>query len=259
MDHSTGYTIGFTAAVCLVCSIVVAGSAVSLKDRQDANVVLDRQEKVLTVAGLMREDESKSAAEVVQLFSDRIVPRAVDLSSGKYTDAVDPENYDQRKAARDPEMSREAEANAAKVRRLPTYAVVFEVKSETGGTDALIIPIEGKGLWSTLYGYLALSPDTKTIKGITFYEHGETPGLGGEVDNPRWKGLWKGRLAFDERWNPAIRVIKGPAGPVASDPHRVDGLSGATITSRGVSNLVGYWLGESGFGPYLAKVRAEKG
>ena len=259
MEYSTSYTVGFTAAVCLVCSIFVAGSAVSLREIQNANIVLDRQKNVLRVAGLMSEDDDFDQSKVSEIFSSTIVPRAVDLSTGEYSDEVDPNTYDPLKAAKDPEMSHEVEANAAKVRRVPTYGLIYEVKSKTGATDVIILPIEGKGLWSTLYGYLALTSDTRTIKGITFYEHGETPGLGGEVDNPRWKSLWNGRLAFDDRWNPRIRVIKGPAGPVDTDPYQVDGLSGATITSRGVSNMLTYWLGDSGFGPYLEKVRAGSG
>ncbi len=261
MQHSTTYIIGFTAAVCLVCSIFVAGSAVSLKGLQDANIVLDRQKKVLIVSGLMSESESRSAsaAEIGELFAARVTPRAVDLVSGAYDDKVDAAVYDQRRAAKDPQLSREVPTNAAKVRRVPNVGLIYQVKSGSGGLDAIIIPIEGSGLWSTLYGYLALAPDTRTIKGITFYEHGETPGLGGEVDNPRWKGRWKGRLAYDEGWSPRISVIKGMAGSAEDDPYRVDGLSGATITGRGVDNLVRYWLGDPGFGPYLASLRAERG
>ena len=256
MQYSPTYIIGFTAAVCLVCSIFVAGAAVSLKDRQDANVVLDRQKKVLIVGGLMGEGDSLSAAEIGERFAQRVTPRAVVLASGAYDDEIDATTYDQRKAAKDPSLSEQVPENAAKVRRVPNVGLVFQVRSETGALDAIIVPIEGAGLWSTLYGYLALGPDTRTIKGITFYEHGETPGLGGEVDNPRWKSRWNGRLAFDENWVPRIGVIKGVAGSPEEDPYRVDGLSGATITARGVDSLVKYWLGESGFGPYLASVRA---
>jgi Na+-transporting NADH:ubiquinone oxidoreductase subunit C len=122
---------------------------------------------------------------------------------------------------------------------------------------AIILPIEGKGLWSTLYGYLALAPDANTVVGITFYDHGETPGLGGEVDNPRWQALWPNRKAYDARGNAALRVKKGRAGPPEEDPHQVDGLSGATITSRGVTALIQFWLGDDGFGPYLASHRAQ--
>jgi Na+-transporting NADH:ubiquinone oxidoreductase subunit C len=245
--------------VCLVCSIFVAGAAVSLKERQDANIVLDRQKKVLIVSGLMKETDKLSAAEIGERFAERVTPRAVDLATGEYNETVDAATYDQRKAAKDPDQSTKASANAAKVRRIPNIGLVYQVRSKTGGLDAIIVPIEGAGLWSTLYGYLALGPDTRTIKGITFYEHGETPGLGGEVDNPRWKSLWAGRMAFDERWVPKISVIKGRAGSPKEDPYRVDGLSGATITSRGVDSLVKYWLGDSGFGPYLANLRAERG
>ena len=258
MQHSPGYIIGFTAVVCLVCAVFVAGSAVSLKEHQDANIVLDRQKKVLIVSGLMGEKEKLTAAEITALFKERITPRAVTLASGRYDDQIDAATYNQRKAAKDPARSKEAAPNAAKVRRVPTVGLVFQVRSSAGAVEAIIIPIEGMGLWSTLYGYLALGPDTRTIKGITFYEHGETPGLGGEVDNARWKSRWKGRLAFDERWVPSIGVVKGMAGSVEDDPYRVDGLSGATITSRGVDSLVKYWLGDSGFGPYLAMVRAEQ-
>jgi Na+-transporting NADH:ubiquinone oxidoreductase subunit C len=127
---------------------------------------------------------------------------------------------------------------------------------EAGSVARLIIPVEGKGLWSTLYGFLALEKDVDTITGITFYQHGETPGLGGEVDNPKWKALWKGRKAFNADQEPTIEVLKGQAGSVQDAPHHVDGLSGATITSRGVTYLVQFWLGEHGFGPYLAKFRA---
>jgi len=119
----------------------------------------------------------------------------------------------------------------------------------------VVLPVEGKGLWSTLYGFLALDKDVNTIKGLTFYQHGETPGLGGEVDNPKWKALWPGRKAFGDDGQPKIAVIKGQAGPVAEDPYQVDGLSGATITARGVSHLVQFWLGTHGFGPYLKQFK----
>lgn len=256
--HSTSYTVMFAGAVCIVCSIFVSGSAVLLKERQLDNALLDRQSKVLGVAGLATDDESLSPAEIRSRFEGGIVPVVVDLKTGEVDSDTDASTYDQKKALSDPDASREAPDNAAKVRRLPNKGVVYKIQ-EAGQTTGLIIPIEGKGLWSTLYGFLALDKDLKTIKGITFYQHGETPGLGGEVDNPRWKGLWPGRKAFDDSWAPKIEVIKGQAGPVDDDPYRVDGLSGATITSRGVSHLVQFWLDEDGFGPYLAQARTEQG
>lgn len=258
MQHSIGYVIGFAAAVCLVASLFVAGSAVGLKDLQEANKRLDVQKKVLTVAGLMDGDADLSAEEIDALYTSSIQPKAIDLKTGTPAPDVDVASYDQQKTKKDPETSFEAPENASKILRLPEDVVVFDIV-QNGELKGLILPIEGYGLWGFLYGYLALEPDARTIRGITFYDHGETPGLGGEIDNPRWKALWPGRLAFDERGNPKIAVKKGIAGSVEEDPYQVDGLSGATITSRGVTNLVRFWLGDDGFGPYLEKYRTEAG
>jgi len=248
------YTILFAAMVCGVCSILVSGAAVGLKKRQVRNQLLERQKKVLAVTGLMGAKERLSAIEVGGRFEDSIEPRVVPLETGEYDEAADPKSFNQRRAAKDPATSKAAPANKAKVLRLPNQALVYLVKNEDA-VDQIVIPVEGKGLWSTLYGYLSLDRDTTTIKGITFYEHGETPGLGGEIDNPRWKALWQGRKAYDEQWEPNIRVIKGQAGSPEEDPHRVDGLSGATLTGRGVENLLALWLSDDGFGPYLARFR----
>ena len=258
MQHSARYVVMFAAAVCVFCSVFVAGSAVLLKDRQEANKALDIQKKVLVVAGLMGERESLPADEVRRRFGKSIRPSIVDLATGNPVEGVDTATFDQKKASADPATSRLAPPNAAKVTRIPNNAQIFKV-IEDGVLRSIILPIEGKGLWSTLYGFLALDPDGRTISGITFYQHGETPGLGGEVDNPRWKALWKGRLAFDENWQPAIAVKKGSAGSPEQDPYHVDGLSGATLTSRGVTHLLAFWLGEDGFAPYLAQLRSERG
>ncbi len=258
MQHSTRYIVGFAVSICLVCAFFVAGSAVGLKDRQDANILLDRQKKVLTVAGLMQDGESLTREEIVSIFESSIQQKVIDLKTGEIQPEIDGASFDQQAAARDPDTSFPAPENRSKVRRLPNHALVFDV-IEQGELKALILPIEGYGLWGTLYGYIALAPDARTIVGLTFYQHKETPGLGGEVDNPRWKALWPGRLAFDDRGNPAIAVKKGVAGSIEDDPYNVDGLSGATITSRGVTSLVRFWLGDDGFGPYLASYRAQAG
>lgn len=254
MQHSTSYIVLFAAAVCAICSVLVSGSAVLLEERQQENVALDRQMKVLVVAGLMAEGEDISREEVEKRFEDNIVAEMVDLASGAVLEGEDTKKFDQRKAAKDPATSREAPPNGAKVRRIPNYGLVYRVVKD-GRLESVIVPISGKGLWSTLYGYIALAADTQTVVGITFYEHGETPGLGGEVDNPRWKGLWKGRKVYDKKGRPLLNVKKGAAGPVDTDPYNVDGLSGATITSRGVGNLVRFWLGDDAFGPYLKATR----
>jgi Na+-transporting NADH:ubiquinone oxidoreductase subunit C len=250
-------TIGFAAAVCVVCSIFVATSAVTLKDRQEENRILDLRSKVLLVANLAEPGVRLEREVVNQRFEENLTATVVTLDTGERAD-LDPLTFNQRAATQDPDLSEAAPANPAKVSRVPDNALIYELLD---GEDVqrLILPVQGYGLWSTLYGFIALSGDLETIEGITFYEHGETAGLGGEVDNPRWQALWPGRKAFDDTWEPQIEVIKGNAGPVASDPYRVDGLAGATLTSRGVTNLLRFWLGENGFGPFLDRYRAERG
>ncbi len=258
MQGSVGYNLTFAAAVCLVCAVVVSSSAVALGDRQDRNAALYKQENVLLAAGLATDDEALTADEVAARFAP-ITQVVVDLASGAVVDDADPAGFDQRAAAIDPTRSRVAPENLARVARLPTVALVYEVWDASDALEMVVLPVEGLGLWGTLYGFVAIEGDLRTVRGLTFYEHKETPGLGGEVDNPRWKALWPGRLAFDETLTPVIAVVKGRAGSVADDPYSVDGLSGATLTSRGVTNLLRFWLGPEGFGPYLTRLRGTAG
>ncbi|MCP3986317.1 MAG: Na(+)-translocating NADH-quinone reductase subunit C [bacterium] len=256
MEHSTRHTVIFTTLLCVVFSVVVSTVAVSLHDRQEENKRLDRIKNVLGVAGLAEPGERLSPDDLNGRFESGLEPVVVEMTTGQGVGGIDPLSFDQRKAAKDPERSRPAEDNRAKVRRVPNHAVVYLIK-EGDQVTGFVLPIEGYGLWSTLYGYLAIEADLQTVKGITFYAHGETPGLGGEVDNVRWKARWPGRQVFDAKGTPMIRVKKGPAGTVEEDPFQVDGLSGATLTSNGVTNMIKFWLGRSGFGPYLAELRKQ--
>jgi Na+-transporting NADH:ubiquinone oxidoreductase subunit C len=256
MQRSVIYTILFAIGVCVICSVFVAGSAVSLKPLQEANKLLDRQKKVLVVAGLMQDGEQWSKEKISETFDSRLKAKVIELKTGKEATGIKPESFDQRKSRDDASTSRALAHNPAQLQRLAHHALVYHLMAGPN-LEAVIIPVEGKGLWSTLYGYLAINPDLQSVKGITFYEHGETPGLGGEVDNPKWKARWPGRKLFSAgQSEPKIEVIKGSAGTVDADPYRVDGLSGATITSRGVSHLIRFWLGQEGFGPYLSNLKA---
>lgn len=258
MAHSTPYTVFFAAAVSVVCGVLVAGSAVALKPRQDENKVLDQRKQVIAVAGLACAADAASPDAINKCFEDNIKPTIIDLQSGAIVDDVDAGAYDMQRAMKDPETSIEAPPNEAKVLRLPKRAKIYRVVAG-GEVQGLILPVQGYGLWSVLYGFLAVDADASTVKGITFYSHGETPGLGGEVDNPLWKALWPGRKIYGPDGQVALRVIKGRAGPAAADPYSVDGLSGATITSNGVTKLVNFWLGEHGYKPFLTKFRDGEG
>jgi Na+-transporting NADH:ubiquinone oxidoreductase subunit C len=257
MQRNPLYTILFATAVCIVCAIVVSSAAVSLKERQDLNAALEKQRNVLQAAGFIAAGQKVDAAEVEELFK-QIEMHVIDLETGEDVPDIDPRTFDQLKASKDPQQSVVAPSNSAGVKRVPNHALVYEVFDDSGALDMVVLPIEGYGLWSTLYGFIALESDLSTVRGITFYQHGETPGLGGEVDNPNWKKKWVGRQVFDDSGDVELTVIKGQAGPPSEDPYEVDGLSGATITSRGVSNLVHFWLGEDGFGSFLDKLSNER-
>jgi Na+-transporting NADH:ubiquinone oxidoreductase subunit C len=246
-QETFGKTIIVVLAVCLVCSIIVAGAAVGLRPQQIKNKEIDKQSNILAVAGL---ETDKTIAEI---FSSNIETKLVDLNSGEF--ATYDANYDQRKAAKDPATSiaLSADVNVAKIGRRANLATVYLVSDDNGQLQRIILPVHGAGLWSTMYAFVAVKPDGNTIDAITYYDQGETPGLGGEVENPRWRSLFVGKELFDNDGMPAIKITKGQA-PVDSK-HEIDGLSGATLTSVGVQNTFTFWLGEQGFGPFLTKVR----
>ena len=253
--NSVGQTFGVALLLCVVCSVFVSGAAVMLKPTQDANKLLDKRRNILTAAGLADE-----AGTVDELF-ERIEARIVDLGTGEYRDDVDVDTYDFIAAAADPQMGLAIPGNQdwAGIKRRARYVPVYLVQKK-GEVDKVILPIYGKGLWSTLYGFVALDhDDLNTIRSLLYYQHGETPGLGGEVDNPSWKALWNGKQAFGADGSVQIEVVRGAADPAAPRfEHRVDGLSGATITSRGVHDMLRYWLGDGGYGKYLDRLRAQK-
>ncbi|MCV6603873.1 MAG: Na(+)-translocating NADH-quinone reductase subunit C [Porticoccaceae bacterium] len=248
------HTILVALILCLVCSVVVSGAAVGLRDMQQANKELDKKGNILKAAGLYEEGVS-----IDQQF-ESVTAKVVDLSTGRFTDAVDAASYDQRKASKDPAMSDKltGEQDIAKIGRKEKYATVYMVEG-ANGIEKLILPIKGYALWSTLYGFVALESDFNTVAGLGFYEHKETPGLGGEIDNPSWKALWVGKQVYNGN-QAAISVIKGAVDNSKPEAvYQVDGLSGATQTSKGVHNLMQFWMGDEGFAPFLANLKAGEG
>ena len=244
----------------IVFSVVVSTAAVTLRPAQIQNQNLDIKTNILSAAGML--EPGASAAEIEETF-ERFSVRLVDLDTGEYVEpsavgVQDPMKYDMYKAASDPSMSTNIPSSndPAGIKRRPNVAKVYVIE-ENGELTRVVLPIHGYGLWSTLYGFVSLEGDLNTIEGLGFYAHAETPGLGGEVDNPRWKQQWVGKELYDgERANPQIRLVKGGVSSDAADrEHKIDALSGATLTSRGVENLVNYWMGDRGFAPYLQKLR----
>lgn len=252
-------TVGMVLVICFVCAVLVSTSVVMLKPKQEMNKRLEKIKHVIGVAEL-----ADSQMNIEEIFSKKIIPVLIDLDTGlelsenKYTDDINPGNFDLKKIIKNSDLTEKIprKKDIAGLIRIPKYILIYRIKKGDQFSQ-LIFPIYGKGLWSTLYGFLSLDfIDLNTIRGITFYEHGETPGLGGEVDNPRWQKNWEGKKIYGKNGLVSLRVVKKKAD--RSSFFEIDGLSGATITSRGVENIIKFWFGENGYGKYLKKLREKR-
>ena len=245
-------TLIVAVSLCLVCSALISFSAVELRDLQEANKTLDKQNKILSAAGLLKE-----GSDVSELFKS-IDSKIVNLETGKFDFDINVLDYDEGSFSRNPETSIElsSDKDIALLKRRENFQTVY-LHYENDDLNAIILPVRGYGLWGTMKGYLALRPDFKTIIGLEFFDHKETPGLGGEIDNPKWKAIWKGKEVFSNSGEVVISVIKGSVDKSSNQSkYQVDGLSGATITSNGVTNLLSFWLGEMGYGPLIKQIRS---
>lgn len=253
-NDSLEKTVAVALALCLVCAVLVSIATVALRPLQGHNKALDMKRNILDVAGLLQDDTDIDTA-----FKEKIQMKIVDLNTGDYVENIDAESYDQRKAAKDPAQSETIppEKDIASIKVKAKYAKVYLVKSGDA-IQSIILPVNGYGLWSTMYGFLAVESDGQTVQSINLYDQAETPGLGGEVVNPNWRALWKGKKIYSENGEVALSLVKGTVDTSRSDAvYKVDGLAGATLTSRGVTNLVKYWMGNEGFAPYLKKIKAK--
>ena len=271
--ESTRHTFLVSLVLCLVCSLLVSGAAVSLRDLQEENKTESQRRNIL-MAAFPRElpDEDsfaefysrRNVAGITEYFPAHVESFRVDLHDGTVVETTDVDrDYDQVKAARDPgrkptlDLRRNPKRDLAGIKDRENVGWVYVVRDDCEGVavETIVLPIRGYGLWSTLKGFVAIDakalargPGEAIVRGLTYYEHGETPGLGGEVDNPSWKAKWPGRHVFDADWNVKLQVTRKPV----SD-FDVDALTGATITSTGVSRMLKFWLGDDGYGKYLKK------
>ena len=242
-------TITVATLLCLVCSVAVSSLVVQLRPMQAKNAELDMKKNILRSAGLI--DGSATAQEVESTFA-KVDTMIIDLETGRRAEGIDASSYDQVAATKNPEYMVEI-PDSEDVGGLSTrskYAKVYVTKTDSGEIDSVILNHWGKGLWSTMYGFIALGPDMNTVKGFAYYAQGETPGLGGEVDNQNWKEQWIGKKIYEDQ-EVEFKVAKGEG----QGEHQVDGLSGATITSNGVTYSIQYWFGDHGYKTFLENVR----
>tara|TARA_B100000902_G_scaffold365220_1_gene385968 strand:- start:323 stop:1024 length:702 start_codon:yes stop_codon:yes gene_type:complete len=229
--HSNSYTIVFTSIVTIILGGFLSVAAGTLKEIQELNVENDSKKNILSSLGYEpNSDQLWTSDDITKLFELNIEAYVLN-SNGERTN-TDP-------ATINTEVDKE---------NLPIY-----VDKKDGIVNGYAIPISGKGLWSTLYGYFAIEPDGVTAKGITFYAHKETPGLGGEVEKPWFQNNFVGKRFIDEDGNlVGIKVIKGKADP--DSPYEVDGISGATITSKGLESFLVDDLEK--YEPFFRKIRS---
>ncbi|RUO44920.1 Na(+)-translocating NADH-quinone reductase subunit C [Idiomarina aquatica] len=247
-NESLGKTIGVVLALCLVCSILVAGSAVALKPLQEKNAALAMQRNILDAAGIL-----EPGMDIPAVYNERINALVVSLKDYQVQQDVNPADFDNRKAAGDPDTSTRLQKSEdiAGIGTMETMTEVYLVMDENGNRDGAVLHIRGQGLWGTMYGLISLEDDLNTVRGVNFYEHSETPGLGGEITNPSWVKTWEGKELFGDDGNVKFDLVKGGA----SNEHQVDALSGATLTSNGVDALIDFWMSDKAYGPLLAKLR----
>lgn len=245
-NDSRTKTFGVAFLVAAVSAAAVSVTAVSLKPRQDANAAREKEQRMqlmlASVPGL---------ADILQgADADSLQTRVVDLQRGAFADGIDPASLDA-KAASDPGQSIALSPadDIAGIGRRPNLLPVHLVRR--GNTLVLLVlPVHGTGYQSTIRAHLALEGDLNTIAALSVYEQGETPGMGSRITEPAWQRLWTGKKAADATGTLRIGIVRGGSGE-----HEVDGITGATRSTTGVANLVRFWLGEHGFGPFLAHLR----
>ncbi|MGY8749975.1 MAG: Na(+)-translocating NADH-quinone reductase subunit C [Pirellulales bacterium] len=255
--------------LCLLCAFVVSAASVTLRPLQLANAQKDRRSNILQVSGFTPEAIEEDGG-VKKVFESRFEVRIVDLDTGNDAQAecqaaMDKakdrvvnlsEEYDQLWASKtNPNKGLseklEKKADVCGIKSREKFSEVFIMNSVDGKPELYVFPVRGNGLWSLMQGYLAVKPDFQTVVGLTFYQQAETPGLGGEVQNPDWKALWIDKKIYEDG-AVKLAVIKGNK---PGNDYGVDALSGATITSNGVTNMIDFWMGDKGFGPYIKQMQ----
>ncbi len=255
-------TLRVSLILCVVCSVIVSTAAVALRSSIVANQEQERKKNILIAAGLF--DPNTDSLDKIEVEFKKITPVLISLKTGapvsqQKLESLGGEKFDQKKAINNPDQSAAIKSNldVAGIKRREKYAWVYQVIKEGGSTPSqYVLPVRGKGLWSTLWGFVAIDKDCNTINGLTFYAHAETPGLGAEIsDSEKFKASWRGKKSFNEAWEIKISLPKQISPNEQEAIHQVQAIPGATITSRGVQNMLHFWLGDQGFGKYLESQR----
>ena len=258
MVHTPFRSLLVLLVVALVCSVLVSVSAIGLRPIQLQNELIERYRNIVSLTGLVPVDGTLSDEEVLAVVAELDV-RVVNLDSGRFEAALNPDTVDARAAATDPDLSTAipADADSARLGRRAIHQVVYLVW-EDQTLSRVILPIHGQGMWSTLWGFIALESDLNTIAALTFYEQGETAGLGDQIESTAWQARWRGRKLKNSAGDIRFRVATGVVedGTPGSE-FLVDGLSGATVTGNAVTALIRFWFSELGYGLFLNELASD--
>ena len=225
--------------------------SVGLRPIQQANVEAERIAQLELVLAALSDIGRAQTIEDLEA-------RLVELASGRFDDSVDVATYDAELAASRPATSAAipAELDLAGLKRRALHARVYLVRGSAGEIDMIILPVSGRGYQSTLRAWLVLDGNTRTVRALKFYQHGETPGVGARIEEAEWEAQWRDLPAYDDDGVLRIGVRSHAGGGFGDDAiYQVDGISGATRTAQGVDGMLRFWLGEFGFGPFLQLIR----
>ncbi|MDX9928325.1 MAG: NADH:ubiquinone reductase (Na(+)-transporting) subunit C [Bacteroidales bacterium] len=215
-DFSNKYIFVFSVTMVAIVAALLSTAAMLLQPRQERNREIEKKRNIL--ASIRIEADRSNASD---LYSRLIRESLVINNNGDSVDNIDPFKIDLRTEQRKPD----------ELQNLPLF---IAYPSDT--TRVVIIPLEGKGLWGPIYGYISLESDLSTVYGVNFDHKGETPGLGAEINTSWFEDMFTGLKIFEGGRFVSIRVIKG--GAPAGDPHAVDAISGGTITSNGLQDML---------------------
>lgn len=219
MRQSNGYIVFYAAVLTIVCGGLLAFASQSLKPLQDANVELERKQNIL--ATVM---EVKKGDDVNAIYSAKVKESVIDFQ-GNVKEGV---------KATDVDVAKEYKKKPEE-RLLPVYE--FRSESDPTKIDNVVLPVYGFGLWNDIWGFMALKSDLNTIQGVKFQHKGETPGLGARIESEEIQDRYKGKSIFDGDVLVSAVLQKGEGNDYSNDPHKVDGMSGATLTAKGVNNM----------------------
>ncbi|NNE05598.1 MAG: NADH:ubiquinone reductase (Na(+)-transporting) subunit C [Xanthomonadales bacterium] len=237
--ESTARTLVFAGAVALGCALIISATVYWLRPLQVAAGASSYMHAVINAAALVAAGQTLDEREILARFQQFDV-RILDLETGTFTREVNPSRFDYR------------EQFEAGQRSQPRFMPVYLLR-DGQEIHCAVLPFYAQGMWSAIHGFVALSEDLTTIRGVAIYEHGETPGIGDRIQAPEWLRQWQGKRIYGSNGEYLFRISARPDDAAAR--YTVDAITGATVTVSAVDQAMARWFGDEGYAPLLAELR----